>query len=90
MPQSHQHLVPISVSLVESKCDQATNNLKVTYNPLKEGEKRKKFAVCVKGLDFPNEDISERLMEWVELLNILGVEKVSSFNCKPMSLKLRY
>ena len=68
----------MSVSVVESKCDQATNNLRVTYNPLKEGEKKKKFAVCVKGLDFPDKDISERLMEWIELLNILGAEKVLS------------
>ena len=43
----------------------------------KEGEKKKKFAVCVKGLDFPSEDISVRLVEWIEMLNILGADKVS-------------
>ena len=77
MPLSHRDLAPISVSVVENRCDEATNNLRVTYNPLKEGERKNKFAVCVKGLDFPNDDISLRLMEWVEMLNILGADKVS-------------
>ena len=46
----------------------------------KEGEKKKKFAVCVKGLDFPSEDISVRLVEWIEMLNILGADKVTNNN----------
>ena len=77
LPQSHWKQVPISVSVVENECDLATNNLRVTYNRLKEGEKKKKFAVCVKGLDFPSEDISVRLVEWIEMLDILGADKVS-------------
>ena len=64
------------MSVVENRCEKATNILRVTYNPLKEGEGKKKFAVCVKGLDFPNEDLSLHLMEWVEMLNILGADKV--------------
>ena len=32
--------------------------------------------MCVKGLDFPSEDISVRLVEWIEMLNILGADKV--------------
>lgn len=64
------------MSVVERQCDLATNNLRVTYNRLKEGESKKKFAVCVKGLDFPSDDISVRLVEWIEMLNILGADKV--------------
>ena len=65
--------VPTSVSLVSNKCDKITNNLKVVNNrpPVK-----KRFAVCVKGLDFLYEDMSVRLVEWLELLKILGASKV--------------
>ena len=75
--------MPVSVSLAENKCDQATNNLRVTYDPPKDGEEKRKFAVCVKGLDFPDRDISGRLMEWIEMLNILGADKVATV---PLSL----
>lgn len=54
-----------------------TNNLPV-YNqrpPVKQ-----KFAVCVKGLDFPHEDVSVRLVEWIELLNLLGAGKIFLYN----------
>lgn len=37
---------------------------------------KKDFAVCVKGLDFLHEDLSVRLIEWIELLNLLGADKV--------------
>ena len=53
------------------------NNI-VDPHPEQEGERKKKFAVCVKGLDFPSEDISVRLVEWIEMLNILGADKVGA------------
>lgn len=36
---------------------------------------RKDFAVCVKGLDFP-QDISVRLVEWIEMQFILGADTI--------------
>lgn len=54
-----------------------TNNLPV-FN--QRPESKKKFAVCVKGLDFPHEDISVRLVEWIELLNLLGASKIFLYN----------
>lgn len=65
---------PDSVSLVQTKCDtRISNNLRVINErpPVKE-----KFAVCVKGLDFATQDLSVRLVEWLELLKILGANKV--------------
>jgi hypothetical protein len=44
-----------------------------------EGEK-KKFAVCVKGMDFPEDDLSVRLVEWILLLNTLGADKIFLYN----------
>ncbi|GFU18553.1 glycosyltransferase family 92 protein [Nephila pilipes] len=64
---------PNSVSLVGGKLKKISNNLKITYhNP----GKREDFAVCVKGLDFLFEDLSVRLIEWIELLSILGAKKI--------------
>jgi len=73
IPQQYHKMVPASVSIVEKPCDRATNNLRVIYN---KPDQKKKFAVCVKGLDFLHEDLSVRLVEWIELLGILGADKV--------------
>ena len=74
IPSSHANMRPVSVSLVEEMCETSTNYLNIIYN-LPTGEKEK-FAVCVKGLDFPMEDLSLRLVEWIEVLKALGAAKV--------------
>ncbi|CRK94392.1 CLUMA_CG007899, isoform A [Clunio marinus] len=66
--------IPTSVSLVERKCDEPTNNLKVIFNQ-PENELRKPFAVCAKHLIF-DEDITTRLIEWIEIVSILGATKI--------------
>uniref|UniRef100_A0A6P7GIF3 Glycosyltransferase family 92 protein n=1 Tax=Diabrotica virgifera virgifera TaxID=50390 RepID=A0A6P7GIF3_DIAVI len=73
LPSKFKDQVPQSVSLVEKQCDNATNNLRIVYEKPKV---KKDFAVCVKGLDFLHEDLSVRLVEWIELLNLLGADKV--------------
>ena len=80
LPSTHWKHIPVSVSVVENICDLATNNLRVIYNQLKPQEKKKKFAVCVKGLDFPTDDLSVRLVEWIEMLNVLGADKIFLYN----------
>ena len=62
------------MSIVEHICDKATNNLKVIYNPPK-GPK-KDFAVCVRAIHYPDVDLSFRLIEWIELLSMLGADKI--------------
>jgi hypothetical protein len=73
IPQEYHKMVPASVSIVEKPCDTATNSLRVVYN---KPNVKKKFAVCVKGLDFLHEDMSVRLVEWIELLGLLGADKL--------------
>lgn len=75
IPKPFHGIVPASVSIVEKECDTATNNLRVIYNRPPD-DKKKGFAVCVKGLDFLYDDLSVRLVEWIEMLNILGAEKI--------------
>ena len=40
---------PVSVSIVQKECEHATNSLRVQYNPLKDGEEKGEFALCLKG-----------------------------------------
>lgn len=76
IPEVMRQRIPSSVSLVGKQCDLATNNLRVIYNrPISE-DMRKSFGVCVKGLDFMYDDLSVRLVEWIELLRILGADKI--------------
>ncbi|EFA05387.1 uncharacterized protein LOC659249 [Tribolium castaneum] len=78
---------PSSVSLVEKPCDNASNNLRIFESFSK---RRKNFLVCVKGLFYPFEDKTHRLVEWIELLGLLGVEKIHFFelNVHPNTKKL--
>lgn len=66
--------VPSSVSLVENECDEAKNNLQVIYN-LPEAGRKKQFGVCVKDLYF-DDDVSMKLIEWVEIISLLGADKI--------------
>ncbi|CAB3387981.1 Hypothetical predicted protein [Cloeon dipterum] len=80
LPEGRSHLVPRSVSLVEHQCDNASNNLLVVHNPLPPGQKRKDFAVCVKGLYFYHQSMyAVRVAEYVELLKILGADHVTIY-----------
>lgn len=64
---------PFAVSLVEAPCANATNALRVVNNKTTQ---KKRFAVCVKGLDYPHDDVSVRLVEWLEINRALGADKV--------------
>ncbi|CAL4119663.1 unnamed protein product [Meganyctiphanes norvegica] len=75
IPRTNIKMVPASVSLVESPCDNAKTNINVINNQPALGVKQN-IAVCVKGLDLLRVDFSVRLVEWLELLYLLGVNKV--------------
>ncbi|XP_045603841.1 uncharacterized protein [Procambarus clarkii] len=79
VPAEHRHEVPQSVSLVQNPCHKPTNNLRIVNNQPEDGQK-KNFAVCVKGLDFPSADLSVRIIEWLELVFLLGADKVFLYN----------
>ena len=40
------------------------------------GEKKKQFGVCVKGMSFPTDDLTLKIMEWIEVLKSLGVDTI--------------
>ena len=70
-------MVPRAVSLsTTSDCpNKAHNSMRVIYE--KPDKTRELFAVCHKAFRYPViPDFNIRLIEWLELLRILGVSKV--------------
>ena len=79
LPLSFKNKTPAAVSFVfgDSCGKTATNAVKIQYNPLEAGETRKRqFGVCLKALNYPNVDLSKRLIEWLEVVRALGGAKV--------------
>ena len=77
IPQHQAEDIPLAVSIInsetmKSKCSSPSNYLKLVYNI----EEKKNFAVCVKGLFFLKDNLSVRLIEWIEILSILGASKI--------------
>uniref|UniRef100_T1GXA6 Glycosyltransferase family 92 protein n=1 Tax=Megaselia scalaris TaxID=36166 RepID=T1GXA6_MEGSC len=75
IPEPLWNKTPVAVSLVENKCDKATNLLKIHNRKPVSGQKED-FAVCVKGLSYQYNDQSVILIEWLETLFEMGVSKV--------------
>ncbi|KAG5666344.1 hypothetical protein PVAND_014379 [Polypedilum vanderplanki] len=71
------NLIPQYISIVENECDHANNVLEIKNKRPKDGHK-KHFLVSVKGIDFVD-DVSLLLIEWFEILKLLGVDKVEVF-----------
>ncbi|KAL7633859.1 UNVERIFIED_CONTAM: hypothetical protein RMT77_015820 [Armadillidium vulgare] len=71
---------PIAVSIVKSPCTISTNILKIGGSPrprddTKMNSKNLKIGLCGKVLFFYNYDFSTRLIEWIEILKLVGVSK---------------
>lgn len=66
----------LAVSLTHRHCGQPINYLPIRSNI--RPEERQYFAVCVKPMDF-SEDISKRLIEWIELQLILGADVIQFY-----------
>lgn len=70
---------PFFVSVSSDACKGASNVLKV--EPSTDGEYSRNFTVCVKDMNF-SYDMSNRLIEWFELLKLLGADRVDVYVAK--------
>ena len=75
LPEDYLKKIPKSVSLVNSNCSQATNNLKVNYNLPTESEPKQLFGVCMKAVTITNDE-SDEIIQWIEMLRVLGASKI--------------
>ena len=76
IPKEVESMVPRAVSLISTNdCPKkAHNSLRVIYE--KPNKTKESFAVCLKAFRLTVNDLSLRLIEWLELLRILGFSKV--------------
>ena len=75
IPKNLEEFIPraIAITTNESCKVKLDNALRVIYN---KPQVQKQFGVCVQDLRFGTIDMSVRLIEWLELLKILGADKV--------------
>ncbi|CAG0912400.1 unnamed protein product [Notodromas monacha] len=73
---------PVAVSVVEQECDIALNLIKVVYNP-REPRKNQTLAVCVKRFHHVHDEPVFNMIEYLELVRILGAEKVYIYILEP-------
>ena len=75
--EAREDRVPVSVSLVQTTCQQgvkSTNNLRI-FNRRREDGVKKGIGVCSKSLSYID-DGSKKIIEWIELLRALGADKI--------------
>ncbi|XP_017052086.1 uncharacterized protein LOC108095491 [Drosophila ficusphila] len=76
--------IPQLVSLVfGSRCSVPQNALRVWQPPAEEAPQPNRplrTGICVKFLRFPDEDPSERLVEWLELMRMLGASRITAYD----------
>jgi hypothetical protein len=69
---------PKAVLLTSTPCANPKNLLKVIDNQPRDGTK-KNFIVTVKALHFEDRNFVIRFIEWVEIMRILGADKIDVF-----------
>ncbi|XP_026734972.1 uncharacterized protein LOC113498915 [Trichoplusia ni] len=68
---------PSVVSVVTEPCDNPSNAFQL--EPYKEkSNKKRMFTICVKDMNF-DKDISQSLVEWIEINKILGVDLIDMY-----------
>ena len=75
--EARQDRAPVSVSLVQTECQQGikpSNNLRILNRWREDGEKRG-IGVCSKSISYVD-DASMKFIEWIELLRALGADKI--------------
>ncbi|XP_049873461.1 uncharacterized protein LOC126372006 [Pectinophora gossypiella] len=67
---------PSIVSVVTEPCDDPTNAFSI--QPSQHKQFKRNFTICVKDMNF-NKDISQNIIEWIEINKLLGVEMIDMY-----------
>jgi Glycosyltransferase family 92 len=67
--------LPKSVSLTTLRCADVTNRLDIIDNRPPNGVKQK-FGICTKQLNYEGREFIVKFIEWIHLLQLMGVSKV--------------
>lgn len=67
---------PSVVAVVMQPCDDPTNAFELI--PSKNYKEKRLFTICVKDMEF-HKDISQNLIEWIEINKILGVDMIDIY-----------
>ncbi|KAF8771025.1 hypothetical protein HNY73_018487 [Argiope bruennichi] len=73
----NEHSTPIAVSVITKPCVEPTNVFWFNSTHSDTNQTRD-FAICLKPLNFQN-DISSRLLEWLELQFLLGASNITIY-----------
>lgn len=76
----------VHVALTQFPC-KISNSLSFKAVPA-EKERKKLVTVCVKPLEF-SEDISQKLVQWIEMIKIMGADKIEIYVKKVIPKVLR-
>ena len=92
LPDHLNNLVPKATAVKkEVNCSEQLNNLlRIIYDKPDHGHMVERFGVCVRSVYYHSFDFSLRLMEWLEMIRILGAHKVFfySFTIHPNMEKI--
>ena len=61
---------------IDVSCCQKVENILKIHQINGNDANEVQFTVCVKGMDFASIDLTYRLTEWLEVLKVLGADKV--------------
>ncbi|CAG9534530.1 unnamed protein product [Cercopithifilaria johnstoni] len=76
VPKYFEHRTNLTISLSKTPCKSQKISSRVQMPPSR--QEKSGIAVCVKGLDYI-EDMSERLVEWIEMQFITGADTITVY-----------
>ena len=81
IPEQYSNQIPQAISIQTSdNCEKIGTNpgnlLRVIYNLPEKKPRKQSIGICVQAFRFGTYDVSVRLVEWLEMVKIMGADQV--------------